>query len=160
PNGNYYLRASDEIIPVQLATPSPDNRFQPWPFYPVANEFDPWGYPLWQARCHVVLRSRIRELRHPRWVFCVGAGGKLITNSATWVCPAAPPSASRRSPPRRAGCERFANAAASRALQSVAVAPYCRFATPVPPHAGQVVTCVSLLRGRFGNKPSGVSSHD
>src|SRR5215471_12585979 len=33
------------------------------------------------------------------------------------------------------GCELFANAAASRALQSVAVAPYCRFATPVPPHA-------------------------
>jgi hypothetical protein len=29
----------------------------------------------------------------------------------------------------------FANAAASPALQSVAVAPYCRFATPLPPHA-------------------------
>jgi len=43
---------------------------------------------------------------------------------------------------------------------SVAVAPYCRFATPVPPHAGQVVTWVSLSRGRFGNKPSEVSSHD
>jgi hypothetical protein len=69
-------------------------------------------------------------------------------------------SASRWSPPRRRGCELFANPAASRALQSVAVAPYCRFATPVPPHAGQVVTCVSLSRGRFGNKPSGESSQD
>jgi hypothetical protein len=31
---------------------------------------------------------------------------------------------------------------------------------PVPPHAGQVVTLVSPSRGRFGNRPSGVSSHD
>jgi hypothetical protein len=43
---------------------------------------------------------------------------------------------------------------------SVAVAAYCGFATPVPLHAGQVVTWVSLSRGRFGNKPSRVSSHD
>jgi hypothetical protein len=40
-------------------------------------------------------------------------------------------------------------------LQSVAVELYCRFATPVPAHAGQVVTWVSLSRGRFGNNPSG-----
>ena len=43
---------------------------------------------------------------------------------------------------------------------SVAMAGYCGFATPVPPHAGQVVTWGSLSRGRFGNRPSGVSSHD
>src|SRR5262249_61516467 len=38
--------------------------------------------------------------------------------------------------------------------------PYGRFATPVPPQAGQVVTWVSRSRKRFGNSPSGESSHD
>jgi hypothetical protein len=46
------------------------------------------------------------------------------------------------------------NATASR------LARYCGFAKPVPPHAGQVVTWVSPSRGRFGNSPSGLSSHD
>jgi len=35
PNGNYYLSASDEIIPAELATPSPDHRFHRCAFYPV-----------------------------------------------------------------------------------------------------------------------------
>ena len=55
PNGNYYLPASDEIIPADMAAPSPDSRFHRCAFYPVANEFDPWGYPFSsgkpQTRC-------------------------------------------------------------------------------------------------------------
>jgi hypothetical protein len=46
PNGNYYLPASDEIIPAEMATPSPDDRFHRCAFNPVASEFEPWGYLL------------------------------------------------------------------------------------------------------------------
>jgi hypothetical protein len=50
PDGSYYLPVSDEIIPADMATPSPDDRFHRCAFYPVANEFDPWGYPLWGGK--------------------------------------------------------------------------------------------------------------
>jgi len=40
PNGSYYLPASDEIIPAEMATPSPDDRFHRCAYNPVANEFD------------------------------------------------------------------------------------------------------------------------
>src|SRR6266576_3896390 len=43
PDGNYYLPASDEIIPADMATPSPDDRFHRCAFNPVASEFDPLG---------------------------------------------------------------------------------------------------------------------
>jgi hypothetical protein len=43
PDGNYYLPASDEIIPADMATPSPDDRFHRSAFNPVASEFDPLG---------------------------------------------------------------------------------------------------------------------
>jgi hypothetical protein len=46
PNGNYYLPASDEIIPAELASPSPDNRFHRRAFNPVATDFYSWDYPL------------------------------------------------------------------------------------------------------------------
>ena len=45
PNGNYYLPATDEIIPAGMASPSPDDRFRHCTFYPVASAFDAWGYP-------------------------------------------------------------------------------------------------------------------
>ena len=45
PDGNCYLPATDEIIPADMATPSPDDRFHHCFYYPVANEFDP--YPVW-----------------------------------------------------------------------------------------------------------------
>jgi len=45
PDGNYYLPKTDEVIPADMATPSPDERFHHCIYYPVANEFDPWGYP-------------------------------------------------------------------------------------------------------------------
>jgi hypothetical protein len=57
PNGNYYLPTTDEIIPADMATPSPDDRFHHCVYYPVANEFDPssHGYPVWsdtpKTRC-------------------------------------------------------------------------------------------------------------
>jgi hypothetical protein len=41
PNGNYYLPASDEIIPAEMATPSPDDRF-----HHCANAFDSWPGPV------------------------------------------------------------------------------------------------------------------
>src|SRR5262245_52318161 len=47
PNGNYYLPESDETIPANMASPSPDERFHHCTYYPVANEFDPWGGPVW-----------------------------------------------------------------------------------------------------------------
>src|SRR5215813_4114652 len=43
PNGNYYLPGSDEIIPADMATPSPDDHFHHCTYDPVANDFDPWG---------------------------------------------------------------------------------------------------------------------
>ena len=50
PGGNYYLPASDEIIAAEMATPSPDDRFHRCTFYPIANEFDRWGGPIWEDK--------------------------------------------------------------------------------------------------------------
>jgi hypothetical protein len=49
PDGNYYLPATDETIPADMATPSPDDRFHRCAYYPIVNEFDPWGYPVWES---------------------------------------------------------------------------------------------------------------
>ena len=49
PDGNYYLPRSDEIIPADMATPSPDDRFHHCTYDPVANDFDPWG-PFWESK--------------------------------------------------------------------------------------------------------------
>jgi hypothetical protein len=38
PNGNYYLPGSDETIPADMATPSPDDRFHHCFYYPRAEE--------------------------------------------------------------------------------------------------------------------------
>jgi hypothetical protein len=43
PDGNYYLPTTDEIIPADMATPSPDDRFHHCAYYPVTSDFDPWG---------------------------------------------------------------------------------------------------------------------
>src|SRR5262249_10651928 len=40
PNGSYYLPGTDEVIPAEMATPSPDDRFHHCFYYPMANEFD------------------------------------------------------------------------------------------------------------------------
>ena len=50
PDGNYYLPVSGEIIPANMATPSPDDRFHRCSYYPMANEFDPWGGPVWESK--------------------------------------------------------------------------------------------------------------
>jgi hypothetical protein len=50
PDGNYYLPAINEIIPADMATPSPDDRFHrcAYPLWaPIANEFD--SRPAWKA---------------------------------------------------------------------------------------------------------------
>jgi hypothetical protein len=51
PNGNYYLPKTNEIIPADMATPSPDDRFHHciyYPMLPMANEFDRNG-PVWES---------------------------------------------------------------------------------------------------------------
>src|SRR5215470_15754421 len=56
PDGNYYLPTTHKIIPADMATPSPDDRFHRciYPHLaPIANEFDRW--PAWtsipETRC-------------------------------------------------------------------------------------------------------------
>jgi hypothetical protein len=51
PDGNYYLPASDEIIPADMATPSPDDRFHHCTYYEVGrDEFDPrWGGLIYET---------------------------------------------------------------------------------------------------------------
>ena len=50
PDGNYYLPATDETIPADLATPSPDDRFHHCIYYPMANDYDRLGYPVWKSK--------------------------------------------------------------------------------------------------------------
>jgi hypothetical protein len=50
PNGSYYLPRTGETIPADMAAPSPDDRFHHCIYYPVANEFDRWGYPQWEGK--------------------------------------------------------------------------------------------------------------
>ena len=45
-NGSYYLPESDETIPADMATPSPDDRFHHCFYYPMANDLDRWGGPV------------------------------------------------------------------------------------------------------------------
>jgi hypothetical protein len=49
PDGNYYLPASDEIIPADMAAPSPDDRFHHCTNYPIATELFPWGGPIYES---------------------------------------------------------------------------------------------------------------
>jgi hypothetical protein len=49
PDGNYYLPSTDEIIPADMATPSPDDRFHHCMYYSVGNEFDSWAGPIWEV---------------------------------------------------------------------------------------------------------------
>jgi len=42
PDGSYYLPESDETIPADMATPSPDERFHHCTYSAVGSEFDPW----------------------------------------------------------------------------------------------------------------------
>ena len=50
PDGNYYLPSTGEMIPADIATPSPDDRFHRCTYShlaPIANEFDRW--PAWKS---------------------------------------------------------------------------------------------------------------
>jgi hypothetical protein len=48
-DGSYYLPASGETIPADMATPSPDDHFHHCTYYPVGHEFDPWGGAEWES---------------------------------------------------------------------------------------------------------------
>jgi hypothetical protein len=50
PDGSYYLPASDETIPADMAAPSPDERFHHCFYYPMANDFAPWAGPVWEDK--------------------------------------------------------------------------------------------------------------
>ena len=49
PNGSYYLPSTGEIIPADMATPSPDERFHHCFYYPMATEFDRSG-SVWESK--------------------------------------------------------------------------------------------------------------
>jgi hypothetical protein len=50
PNGSYYLPETDEIIPAEMATPSPDDRFHRCA-HNEANEFEPYPVSKSETRC-------------------------------------------------------------------------------------------------------------
>jgi hypothetical protein len=50
PNGSYYLPRTGEIIPADMAAPSPDDRFHHCTYYPMANDYDRLGYPVWESK--------------------------------------------------------------------------------------------------------------
>src|SRR5215813_12118921 len=50
PDGSYYVPATGETIPAEMATPSPDDRFHHCIFYPLASAYDPWGGQIWESR--------------------------------------------------------------------------------------------------------------
>jgi len=49
PNGNYYLPETGEVIPADMAAPSPDERFHQCIYYPLAKAVDPWSGPVWES---------------------------------------------------------------------------------------------------------------
>jgi hypothetical protein len=49
PDGSYYLPGSDETIPADMATQSPDDRFHHCFYYPIAKGVDPWAEPVWES---------------------------------------------------------------------------------------------------------------
>jgi hypothetical protein len=48
PDGNYYLPTTDETIPADMATPSPDDRFHHCTYYPITKDVE--GYPDWGSK--------------------------------------------------------------------------------------------------------------
>src|SRR5262245_18279166 len=49
PDGNYYLPGTDEVIPADIAAPSPDDRFHHCIYHHVYIGSDPCGYPPWDT---------------------------------------------------------------------------------------------------------------
>ena len=48
PNGSYYLPRTNEIIPADMAAPSPDGRFHHCTYQPTLHEFDSYGEAAWE----------------------------------------------------------------------------------------------------------------
>jgi hypothetical protein len=44
-----YLPTTDETIPADMATPSPDDRFHHCIYYPRASAWDPWDGNVWDV---------------------------------------------------------------------------------------------------------------
>src|SRR5499427_6745062 len=64
PNGSYYLPTTNEIIPADMATPSPDDRFHHCTYFAVTYDFEPGtrGEEVWGevTRCFFVVREELR----------------------------------------------------------------------------------------------------
>jgi hypothetical protein len=50
PDGDYYLPGTDEVIPADVAAPSPDDRFHHCIYYPLAKVADPWRGAVWEDK--------------------------------------------------------------------------------------------------------------
>src|SRR5262245_41067988 len=48
-NGSYHLPGTDEIIPADMASQSPDERFHHCTYYSIAG-FDRWGGPIYEDK--------------------------------------------------------------------------------------------------------------
>jgi hypothetical protein len=49
PNGSYYLPETSEIIPAEMATPSPDERFHHCIYYPMLPMQLDWAGPVFES---------------------------------------------------------------------------------------------------------------
>ena len=49
PDGNYYLPRTGEIIPADMATPSPDDRFHHCTYYPMLPMQLDWAGPVFES---------------------------------------------------------------------------------------------------------------
>jgi hypothetical protein len=49
PDGSYYLPASDETIPAEMAAPSPDDRFHHCTYYPMLPMQLDWPGPVFES---------------------------------------------------------------------------------------------------------------
>jgi hypothetical protein len=68
PNGNYYLPETGEVIPADMATPSPDNRFHHCVYYPA-----PYGNGKANPRLDAsLLQCTLRSARYRILADCAG----------------------------------------------------------------------------------------
>jgi hypothetical protein len=84
PDGNYYLPASDETIPADMATPSPDDRFHHCIYYPRASEFDPWDGKIWESKAKTRCLWRPFHTKKPITNNAM-VRPPIITPSAIWA---------------------------------------------------------------------------
>jgi hypothetical protein len=68
-NGNYYLPETGEVIPADMASPSPDDRFHQCIYYPLAKAVDPWSGRYGKAHPRLDASLLQCTLRSARFIF-------------------------------------------------------------------------------------------